>query len=191
MGRYMTRCIIDTAGSAELWGGLYQPPPALLARAHEYVGFVAKGMDMDGPAGFIELLQGETIALLLKHIGNTLSKDLHPQGGQDNSGLPGRLGSAQLGCEALQQIVDPILQQQGGALGAGQSHRLGSASGSVCVSIAEKMQCLRALYVLMHLLQEHLGTHAFQVRTWGCCFSLPVKPSWLSCSMLPSCCVVH
>lgn len=140
MGRKMARCVIEKAGLACFWGTEYYLPKSVLERASEYVATLADVMKDEGIQGVIDLLQGETIATVLKKIGRTLAKQ--PQQEQSPSGSGA--GDA----------------QQQGSDAAGVS---GAGGGSVW---AEKLQSLRCLVVLMHLLEEHIGSHAFQV---GCC----------------------
>lgn len=140
LGRKIVRRVVQLSGLPCFWDGQYQPPPSLLTRAHEYVGILASIMELPQlPASTAELLQGEAIALLLKSIGNTLAKR------DDNNEAPAGAGAAR-----AQQ------QQQGGGAGGGNSMQLSGVA-------AEKLQGLRALVVLMHLLREHLGSHALQV----------------------------
>ncbi|WIA34494.1 hypothetical protein OEZ86_012821 [Tetradesmus obliquus] len=183
MGRRMARCLIEKAGAACFWGAQHTPAPEMLSRAREYVGIVANGMgqQLQGPDRVLELLQGETLALLLKNIGNTLAQELEPPlpavpaGGAvaasaaaGTAGTGGRGDSWGSGCWALQAALQKLCEERGlpAAPLPGLSHSLGlsGAGGSGGpVSAADKMQCLRALVVLMHLLGEHLGSHALQM----------------------------
>eukprot|EP00883_Tetradesmus_obliquus_P008640 jgi/Sobl393_1/19368/SZX76090.1 len=182
MGRRMARCLIEKAGAACFWGAQHTPPPEMLSRAREYVGIVANGMgqQLQGPDRVLELLQGETLALLLKNIGNTLAQELEPPAAMpiENAAstavavtagaAAGRGDSWGSGCWALQAALQKLCEERGlpAAPLPGLSYSLGlsGAGGSGGpVSAADKMQCLRALVVLMHLLGEHLGSHALQM----------------------------
>jgi hypothetical protein len=176
----MARCLIEKAGAACLWGEQHQPPQELLTRAREYVGIVANGMgsELSGPDRVLELLQGETIALLLKNIGNTLAQDIEPGtsasaskavAGATAAAAAGRGDSWGSGCWALQAALQKLCDERGlsaiplPGLNYSLSFFLGPDVSGQSVSAADKMQCLRALVVLMHLLGEHLGSHALQV----------------------------
>lgn len=192
----MARCLIEKAGAACFWGAQHTPPPEMLSRAREYVGIVANGMgqQLQGPDRVLELLQGETLALLLKNIGNTLAQELEPPlpavpaGGAvaasaaaGTAGTGGRGDSWGSGCWALQAALQKLCEERGlpAAPLPGLSHSLGlsGAGGSGGpVSAADKMQCLRALVVLMHLLGEHLGSHALQVRCGASTLTRVVLP---------------
>jgi hypothetical protein len=146
-GRKIVRRVVQLAGLPCFWDGQYQPPPSLLSRAKEYVGILASIMELPQPAGTIELLQGEPIALLLKSIGNALSK------------------SEPAGAAPPQRQPLPQEAQQTGKQrkAAGKAGPAGTDSLLLSGVAAEKLQSLRALVVLMNLLGEHLGTHALQV----------------------------
>lgn len=152
MGRRMARCVIEKAGLACFWDSQYHPPRDVLERASEYVATLADVMKEEGIHGVIDLLQGETIATVLKNIGKTVAKQ--PQ-----------LEQVAAGSDA----VDAQQQQQQGTSAAG-------AEGGTLW--AEKLQGLRSLVVLMHLLEEHIGSHAFQV---GCCKTV-TQPIHSPCS---------
>jgi hypothetical protein len=145
-GRKIVRRVVQLAGLPCFWDGQYQPPPSLLSRAKEYVGILASIMELPQPAGTIELLQGEPIALLLKSIGNALSKS-------------GPAGAALQQCQQLPQKEHQGKQPNG----AGKARPAGTDSLLLSGVSAEKLQSLRALVVLMNLLDKHLGTHALQV----------------------------
>lgn len=147
-GRKIVRRVVQLAGLPCFWDGQYQPPPSLLQRAKEYVGILASIMELPQPASTIELLQGEPIALLLKSIGNALSKS-EPAG----AAPPQR-----------QQPPQEAQQQGRQRKAAGKAGPAGTDSLLLSGVAAEKLQSLRALVVLMNLLGEHLGTHALQVR---------------------------
>jgi hypothetical protein len=186
----MARCLIEKAGAACFWGDQYQPPQELLTRAREYVGIVANGMgsELQGPERVLELLQGETIALLLKNIGNTLAQEIEPgtsasaasravgsaAAGATAAATAGRGDSWGSGCWALQAALQKLCDERGLAaiplpgLNYNSGFFLGPDASGQCVSAADKMQCLRALVVLMHLLGEHLGSHALQVSRYMC-----------------------
>lgn len=142
-GRKIVRQVVQLAGLPCFWDGQFDPPLSLLKRAKEYVGILANIMELPQSTGAIELLQGEPIALLLKSIGNALAKS-----------------------DADASTASPSLQPQqlkgqpGGLQGKGQH-----ADAALLLSgvAAEKLQGLRALTVLMHLLGKQLGTHALQV----------------------------
>lgn len=133
------RRVVHLAGLPCFWEGQYQPPATLLTRAREYVGILAGIMELPQPSGTISLLEGEPMALLLKSIGNALAKV--QDDGQDGVGAP----------QQRQGQPSRAKAAQGGG---------GQLSGVA----AEKLQGLRVLVVLMHLLGEHLGRHALQVR---------------------------
>jgi hypothetical protein len=180
----MARCLIEKAGAACFWGEQHQPPQELLTRAREYVGIVANGMgsELQGPDRVLDLLQGETIALLLKNIGNTLAQELEQPSAAGTHGAAvaaasaaaaGRGDSWGSGCWALQAALQKLCEDRG--LSAAplpglnyNSFFSGPGANGEPVSAADKMQCLRALVVLMHLLGEHLGSHALQVRVCAC-----------------------
>lgn len=134
------RQVVQLAGLPCFWDGQFEPPPSLLKRAKEYVGILANIMELPQPTGTIELLQGEPIALLLKSIGNALAKS-DPQ-----PAAPA----------PLQPQHAQLRRLQGKGRHADAAMLLNGVS-------AEKLQGLRALMVLMHLLGERLGTHALQV----------------------------
>lgn len=137
-GRKIVRQVVQLAGLPCFWDGQFEAPPSLLKRTKEYVGILANIMELPQSTGAKELLQGEPIALLLKSIGNALEKT-DPQ------------------ASALQapQHGQPSRKQGKG--------RHADAALLLDGVAAEKLQGLRALMVLMHLLGEHLGTHALQV----------------------------
>jgi hypothetical protein len=184
MGRRMARCLIEKAGAACFWGEQHQPPQELLTRAREYVGIVANGMgaELQGPDRVLELLQGETIALLLKNIGNTLAREASADVSSSASGAAAAAAAAASsrgdswgsGCWALQAALQKLCEDRDLAaiplpgLNHNASFFLGPDVSGVAVSAAHKMQCLRALVVLMHLLGEHLGSHALQVSANRC-----------------------
>lgn len=143
-GRKIVRRVVQLAGLPCFWEGQYQPPASLLTRAKEYVGILASILELPQPAGTIELLQGEPIALLLKSIGNALSKS---EGEEQAAPLQ-------------QRQAQPDVQQRKGKGKAGQASTESLLLSGVA---ADKLQSLRALVVLMNLLGQHLGTHALQV----------------------------
>eukprot|EP00879_Flechtneria_rotunda_P008531 GHRR01008938.1.p1 GENE.GHRR01008938.1~~GHRR01008938.1.p1 ORF type:complete len:1480 (+),score=620.50 GHRR01008938.1:516-4442(+) len=138
MGRKVARRIIYQAGQTCFWRQQYHAPADLLNRAEEYVGIVANGMSMQGQQGILDLLQGETIALLLKDIGNTLSKPLD---------------SDKSAAKAPAQRVGATVT----------SHAASISPSQLSGIAADKLQCLRTLVVLMHMLRQQLGTHALQM----------------------------
>jgi hypothetical protein len=144
-GRKIVRRVVQLAGLPCFWEGQYQPPASLLTRAKEYVGILASILELPQPAGTIELLQGEPIALLLKSIGNALSKS------EEEGGAAAPL---------QQRQAQPDGQQRKGKGKAGQASTESLLLSGVA---ADKLQSLRALVVLMNLLGQHLGTHALQV----------------------------
>eukprot|EP00878_Enallax_costatus_P012343 GHUV01012892.1.p1 GENE.GHUV01012892.1~~GHUV01012892.1.p1 ORF type:complete len:1174 (+),score=406.36 GHUV01012892.1:1698-5219(+) len=131
MGRRMARCVVEKAGLSRFWGKEHRPPADVLDRALSYVEILVDVME--GMDSVIDLLQGETMATLLKNIGKTLSKQ--PQ---------------------QEQVV-----QETGASNAQQGDV--AAAGSISGLQDEKLQALRSLIVLMHLLDAHIGSHAFQL----------------------------
>lgn len=152
VGRKIVRRVVQLAGLPCWWKGQYQPPAELLARADEYVGILASILEQGKTGGTIELLQGEPLALLLKSIGNALSRS---EGDGPAAGAGAAAGDAAAAAASGRQD-----QQQGGGC-----TRVSGGSGEEQLSgvAAEKLQSLRALVVLMHLLGEHLGMHALQV----------------------------
>lgn len=136
MGRRMARCVIETAGLARFWGEQHRPPKDVLARASEYVGTLADVMKSEGVHGVTGLLQGETMATLLKNIGKMLAK-------QPQQEMP---ASTTLQTSQQQQ------KQQDGAVHVNEGPLF-----------AEKLQSLRSLIVLMYLLNDAIGSHALQV----------------------------
>jgi hypothetical protein len=91
-----------------------------------------------GGEGVVALLQGQTVALLLKEFGSKLGA-----GGAGGPGAPRPAAPA---------APDAPAGRGGGSAVAG-------AGGAE----AERLQCLRALMVLVELLDGCLGSHALQV----------------------------
>lgn len=137
MGRRMARCVIEKAGLARFWGNEHRPPKNVLKRALSYVETLVDVME--GIDSVINLLQGETMATLLKNIGKTLSKQ--PQ-------------------QELALPESAATDAQQGMLAVATS---AAAAGNNSVLQDEKLQALRSLLVLMHLLEAYIGSHAFQV----------------------------
>lgn len=162
--------MIQLSGLPCFWAGQYQPPPGLLQRASSNMASLARIMKLPASDGTIALLQGEAIALLLKAIGNALSKDkqqLQQQAAATAAAADS--GSADAG-DATPTACEPGGQQQE------QQQRSKVA--------ADKLQCLRALVVLMHLLGEHLGSHALQVGASLVCRAAAAGPA---CHWVPVC----
>jgi hypothetical protein len=155
-GRKIVRQVVQLAGLPCFWDGQFEPPPSLLKRAKEYVGILANIMELPQSTGAKELLQGEPIALLLKSIGNALAKT-DPQ-----ASAP------------AEQATGPQQGQPSRKQGKGRHADAALLLDGVA---AEKLQGLRAMMVLMHLLGEHLGTHALQVGqlTHRSCFTMPCQ----------------
>jgi hypothetical protein len=190
----MARCIIHAGAASRLWQGAHTPPPELLARAHEYVSVVAQGMQLSGPGGVAALLEGEAIALLLKQVGTTLaareqgtearaSRPVAPGAGLGSSVTttasaavdapvaPSRRqrqrGGAASSLEQQQKQQHQTKQQQKQNKQRKEQQQLQLEGEDMLTGLeAEKLQGLRALVLLMHLLEGQLGSHALQV--WWC-----------------------
>eukprot|EP00775_Hariotina_reticulata_P013107 gene13107-13235_t len=152
-GRKIARWVIYMAGQPDFWTEQFSPADDLMSRAKQYIGILANAMELDPQQGMFELLQGETIALLLKSTGAALSKPMPEVAASSSNGSP-----------AGQQ-----LQRHGGVSGGHTVSSIGDGSSTRALALerdevaAEKLQCLRALVVLMHLLGADLGSHAYQL----------------------------
>lgn len=107
------------AGLPSLWHAQYSLPDDLRSKAQFYLQSLSDTMGLKGQGAAADLLQGQTVALLLKDFG------------------------AKLGGKSA---VDSLA-------GVGLD--------------AERLQCLRALTVLLPLLDKHIGNHALQVSCRG------------------------
>jgi hypothetical protein len=163
--------VIYKAGQPEFWAEQFSPTNDLLSRAKQYIGILANAMELQQQHGVFELLQGETIALLLKSTGAALSKPL-PEVAADSSN---------------RSPAGRHLQQHGTATSDPAANSNGDSSSAKGLAferdevVAEKLQCLRALVVLMHLLGADLGSHAYQVCTaaarWLCWLLIQKGPA--------------
>jgi len=191
------RQVVRLAGLPEFWPGAgldcYSLPDSLLKQAHGYLSVLAgleskaqeaaaaggggggvggkmlvsaSGGSAGGDEGVVALLQGQTVALLLKEFGSKLGAG---SGAGGRAGADGTAGGG--GVDGLsRQVGDEAAAAGGGGGGGGSNTTTGAAAAGSGLE-AERLQCLRALMVLVELLGSCLGSHALQVcgRLGRCC----------------------
>ncbi len=188
------RQVVRLAGLPQFWPGAgldrFSLPAGLLKRAHSYLAVLAEleakaqeaaaagaaaggggagssaagraataaataagGGSGVGDEGVVALLQGQTVALLLKEFGSKLGA--------------GSAGAARAGASlAAADVGHPrtAAAAPGDEASASAGQGVAAACDDACGLEAERLQCLRALMVLVELLGGCLGSHALQVR---------------------------
>lgn len=142
--------MVRLSGLPQFWpragAGRHGLPPELLQRAHSYLAVVSDALRAGAAAQGAAADAGGAA------------------GGAGGGGSEAGWGGDD-GVPALLQgpAVALLLKEFGGRLGGGSGGGGVSAGGGGGSAAADRMQCLRALMVLIELLGDRLSSHALQV----------------------------